>query len=251
MVVTGPLLTFGAVLTGDARLVIWALAAALELSTPTVFRRQLRGIHYDAGHLSERFGAFVLIAIGESIVAVGAPAAGERHLTAAELASVAVAFVLCCGLWWVYFQFATDAMRHALATAQVQLNVTRHVLSYGHILFIASIMTIAVGMTDAVSRPTARLGWDVVALLFVGCAVYLAAFGYTRWMMFKKVSSTRLTAAALMLVALPLARALPAIAALGLAASVVAGLNVVEYLRVSRERRAAAADAQLSGANPR
>jgi low temperature requirement protein LtrA len=251
MVVTGPLLLLGAVLGGDARLVVWALAAALDLSTPTLFRRRLQGIHYDAGHLSERFGAFVLIAIGESIVAVGAPAAAARHLHAAELASVAVAFALSCGLWWVYFQFATDAMRHALATARVQLNVTRHVLSYGHVLFIASIMTIAVGMTEAVSRPTEPLPWDVVLLLFVGCAVYLAAFGYTRWMMFRKVSSTRLAAAAAMLVAMPLARVLPAIAALGIAAAVLAVLNVVEYLRVSRDRRASAAGTQLSGTDAR
>jgi low temperature requirement protein LtrA len=249
MFITGPVLMVGAILDADARLIVWAFAAALDLSTPTLFRRRLQRMHYDAGHLAERFGSFVLIAIGESIVAIGAPAARSPHLRVSVLGTVAVAFALSVGLWWVYFQFATDAMRHALATAQVQLNVTRHVLSYGHVLFIASIMTIAVGMTESVDQPTVRLDWDVLALLFVGCAVYLSGFGYTRWMMFRKVSSTRLTAAAAMLVLFPVAHEVPAIGALGIAAGVLAVLNIVEYVRVSRDRRASASIAAVNQAN--
>jgi low temperature requirement protein LtrA len=196
-------------------------------------------VHYDPGHLSERFGTFVLIALGESIVAIGSPAAVSHHLDANTLLTMAAAFALTCGLWWVYFHFATDAMRHALATAKVQLDITRHVLSYGHVLFIASIMTIAVGMSEAVHHPSERLSWGVTALLYVGCAIYLSGFGYTRWMMFRKVSSTRLVAAGALLALLPLGRAIPAAAALALAALVLAVLNVVEYQIVARDQRAA------------
>ncbi len=57
----------------------------------------------------------------------------------------AIGFVVSCGLWWVYFYFAADAVRHALATAEVQLDITRRVLSYGHLAFIAGVIAAAVG----------------------------------------------------------------------------------------------------------
>jgi low temperature requirement protein LtrA len=74
----------------------------------------------------------------------------------------------------------------------------------------------------------------VAGLLLGGCALYLATYGYTRWAMFRLVSTTRLTAAAAVLALLPLAPHLPALAALTLGAAVLIALNVVEYLRVKR-----------------
>ena len=71
MAITGPILVVGALADGWARVAIWGLAALIDLSTPTVLRRRLRGMHFDAPHLAERFGLFVLIALGESVVAIG------------------------------------------------------------------------------------------------------------------------------------------------------------------------------------
>ena len=123
VVVTGPLLMIGALLDDvTAQTAVWGVAALIDLSAPSLFRRRLSRLHYDAAHLSERFGLFVLIALGESVVAVGTSTSTD-DLRAIDAAAVAAAFVLSCGLWWVYFHFAADAVRHALATAQVQLRV--------------------------------------------------------------------------------------------------------------------------------
>jgi low temperature requirement protein LtrA len=241
MFVTGPLLVVGALLDDDARTAVWLAAAALDLSTPTLFRTRLRQMHFDAEHLTERFGLFVLIAIGESVVAIGAPVAARPDVDAWSLIAVATAFALSTGLWWVYFHFATDAMRHALATASVQLHVTRHVLSYGHVGFIASVIAVAVGMSEAVNHPTSPMDHGVAALLYGGCAAYLATFGYTRWMMFRQVATTRLTGAAIVLLVFPVALAVDAEAALALLAAVVAGVNIVEYRIVARRTSAAIA----------
>jgi low temperature requirement protein LtrA len=230
--VTGPLLVLGALLHGDARELVWALAALLDLSTPTLLRSRLRDMHFDAAHLAERFGLFVLIALGESVVAIGASANSGHRLTPAVGFAVAAAFALSAGLWWVYFHFAADAMRYALATAKVQLDITRLVLSYGHLSFIAAIIVVAVGMREAVADPGHSLGWAVGALLYGGTALYLATFGFTRWAMFRLVSVTRLTAAAVVLALYPAAAQLPALAALATLAVVVAVLNVVELMRV-------------------
>jgi low temperature requirement protein LtrA len=74
---------------GDAREAVWAAAALIDLSTPTVLRPRLRGMQLDAGHLAERFGLF---ALGESVVSVGTSADPHRLSTAQGFA-VAAAFV--------------------------------------------------------------------------------------------------------------------------------------------------------------
>ena len=232
MAITGPILVVGALADGWARVAIWGLAALIDLSTPTVLRRRLRGMHFDAPHLAERFGLFVLIALGESVVAIGSSAAPAGRLGVAVGFAVAAAFTVSAGLWWVYFNYAADAVRHALATAQVQLDVTRLVLSYGHLSLIAAIIAVGVGLREAVAHPGTALPPGGVGLLFGGTALYLATFGYTRWIMFHLVSTTRLTAAGAVVLLIVPAAHLPATAALVLLAAVLIALNTVEYLRV-------------------
>ena len=230
MFLTGPLLVVGALLPPTPRLIVWAVAAAIDLSTPTLFRRRLRGMRVDAGHLAERFGLFVLIAIGESLVAVASSSPADLSLL--DGLAIGAAFAVTVGLWWVYFHFAADAVRHALATAQVQTHITRVVLSYGHLLFIASIIVVSVGLHEALHDPAHHLGWPTAGLLYGGAAVFLATFGLTRWAMFRLVSVTRLGAAAVVLLALPAATLIPALGAIALLALLLAALNVLELARV-------------------
>jgi low temperature requirement protein LtrA len=233
MVVSGPMLVVGALCAGDIRELIWGLAALLDLSTPTLLRGRLRNMHFDAGHLAERFGLFLLIALGESVVAIGT-STSFTHPGVVDAVAIAAAFALSCGLWWVYFHFAADAMRYSLATARVQLDITRLVLSYGHLAFIGAVIVVSVGLRESIAAPSEHLSWAVTGLLFGGTALYLATFGFTRWAMFRLVSWTRLTAAAAVLVLMPISPQVPAVAALLGLALVLAVLNVVELLRVER-----------------
>jgi low temperature requirement protein LtrA len=233
MVVSGPMLVVGALCSGDIRELIWGLAALLDLSTPTLLRGRLRNMHFDAGHLAERFGLFLLIALGESVVAIGT-STSFTHPGVVDVVAIAAAFALSCGLWWVYFHFAADAMRYSLATARVQLDITRLVLSYGHLAFIGAVIVVSVGLRESIAAPSEHLSWAVTGLLFGGTALYLATFGFTRWAMFRLVSWTRLTAAAAVLVLMPISPQVPAVAALLGLALVLAVLNVVELLRVER-----------------
>ena len=159
--VTGPLLLIGGLLDGNARVAVWAVAALIDLVVPRLTRRKLALVHFEPAHLPERFGLFVIVALGESIVAVGLSARGEA-LTAARLAAVAAAFVLACGLWWVYFHFAAGAVHHAVATARVQTDIIRPVLAYGHLGFIAGIVAVAVGLAEVVHYPGKHLHLDGV-----------------------------------------------------------------------------------------
>jgi low temperature requirement protein LtrA len=240
--VTGPLFLAGAFLDTPARTAVWAVAAAVDMTVPLMIVRRLeqRGVHFDPGHLPERFGLFVIVALGESVVAIGAPATAAEHLDAAELAAVAAAFAVSAALWWVYFVYAASALQHAVATSPRQVVIIRQVLSYAHIGFLGGIVAVAVGMREAVAEPGTTLPPGVAGLLYGGCALFLGGFVYTRWRMFRRVSWTRLTAAAVVLAALPLAARLPALGAVALLAGLLVALNAVEWARVRRTSAATA-----------
>jgi low temperature requirement protein LtrA len=225
--VTGPLLTLGGLADGNVRVALWALAAGVDLLVPFLARRRMAGIAYEPSHLPERFGLFLIIALGES-VAEACKVAAEQAVTPARLAAVAVAFALACALWWVYFAFAAGAIRYALRTAEVAMEVIRPVLPYGHLAFIGGIIAIAAATGEVILHPLDRLHTDTAALLFGGAALFLATFGYTRWRMFRTVSTTRLSAAVLSLALLPLAGQIPALAAMAALTAVLVALNAWE-----------------------
>ncbi|WP_371497231.1 low temperature requirement protein A [Kitasatospora sp. NBC_00374] len=240
--VSGPLMVAGGLVEDGPRVALWALAACCDLAAPLAFRSRLAKVRYDPAHLPERFGLFLLVALGESIVGIGGPVAQSR-LHPAQLVSVALAFVISCGLWWLYFGYAADAMRFALERAESRRDLIRWVFSYGHLALIAGVIAVAVGFGETVAEPGAALGAGPLGLLYGGCALYLLSFCYTRKMMFGVVSPTRLAAAALVLVLLPLMVRLPALAALGVLAAVLVGLNAWEQLRVRRSARSGSAGA--------
>ena len=236
LLVTGPLVIAGGLAQGQVRVAMWAAAGVIDLAVPLVLRGRLKKVRFEASHLPERFGLFVIIALGESIVAIGAPAAAAGALEWQQILAVALAFTLACALWWLYFVYAASAMRHALETASVQTDIVREVLSYGHLLLLAGIIALAVGLAEVVSHPADGLHLDVAALLFGGTALYFATFGYTRYRMFRQWSTTRLGAAVLVLLLLPVAPKVPGLTALAGLATITVALNLEEYRRVRKSR---------------
>jgi low temperature requirement protein LtrA len=236
--ISGPLLVAGGLVEGYPRLALWAAAATVDLAGPAVLRSKLAAVDYHPGHLPERFGLLMLVAVGESIVATGAPVAAGGTLTDAELAAVAAAFTISCALWWVYFVHANEAMRHAMTVAASRRDLIRRLFSYAHLVLVASVIAVAVGFHGTVLQPGRELGGRTLALLYGGCALYLLTFGYTRWVMFRSVAYTRVAAAAAVVVLLPVARLLPALGALVMLAVVLVLLVVLEEARI--RRRAAA-----------
>ncbi|HUR50459.1 MAG TPA: low temperature requirement protein A [Acidimicrobiales bacterium] len=234
LLVSGPLLLAGGIADGPARVWLWAVAAFIDLATPTILRKRLVKVQFDASHLPERFGLFVIIALGESIVAIGSPAASAGDLYWRQVLAVALAFALACGLWWVYFAYAASAVRHALSTASVQTDIVREVLSYGHLLLLAGIIALAVGLAEIVAHADRPLELDVASLLFGGTALYLATFGYTRYRMFRQWSTTRLGAAVIVIALLPVAPRVTGLVALSVLVAIVVTLNLVEHRRVAR-----------------
>jgi low temperature requirement protein LtrA len=235
--VSGPLLLIGGFLPPNVRFALWGLAAIVDLATPRVARRLLARARFVPGHLAERFGGFLIIALGESIVDIGAPEASAGSLPPSRIIAIAVAFVLAAAIWWVYYGYAAGAVQHALRTRNTGNDIIRTVLSYGHLLFVGSVIAVSVGLGVAIAQPGQALTGGNLDLLFGGCALYLATFGYTRWRMFGSVSVTRLSAAAVVLALLPAAGHVSALAALSGLAVVIVALNVIEFVIVQRRSR--------------
>ena len=92
------------------------VALAIDLAGPLVFG--VRGFRVSAGHFAERFGLIVIIALGESIVAIGAGIAGVE-LDAGLVVAAVFGVALSAALWWAYFDMSGGPVEGTSATCAV------------------------------------------------------------------------------------------------------------------------------------
>ncbi|MET9489692.1 low temperature requirement protein A [Nocardia sp. NPDC006630] len=220
---------------GGIRNGLWIIAVLLAFAGPALLARRLGAVQFGATHLPERFGTFVIIALGEMVASVGSEAA-QANLGVVSWGSVVLTFVLGCGLWWLYFAYGFSAVEHSLRTNQVRGTVVRDVLSYGHVILVIGLVLVSVGARTMVEDPTAIPHGVTGYLLPLGAALYVAAFCFTRWRMFGAATVGRATGAtvlAALAVATPL---LPEIVMLALVTAILLALNGYEHWTVTTGR---------------
>src|SRR4051812_48762794 len=111
--ITGPLLLVAAAFTGGGlQAALWIAALALDYGGPYV--TGVAGYRVPPAHFSERFSLIVIIALGESIVAIGVGAGDERLDVAVAVAAV-LAVLTSGALWWAYFDVVAELAQHRLA----------------------------------------------------------------------------------------------------------------------------------------
>lgn len=233
--VSAPLIVIGSFTALPARGWIWLLAAAIELTTPTLLRHRLDDLRFDASHLPERFGLFVLIALGEVLVGVGVQESREG-LSGTALTTLAVAFVFACTLWWTYFYFGVSAMEHALREARVQGGLVRSVFSHGHLAMITGLILIAAGLSQAVRAPLDHPTGVHAYFLATGTALYVLTFCYTRARMFGGMGVARLVAGLIAGALAAIGPFAPAIATLSALVALLLALNAFEAYWVASSR---------------
>lgn len=151
---------------GPARYWLWAAALALELgATPSLGWRTLRGAAVNAPHITERFGQFFIIVLGESLIAVVAGIAGTQFSAATSVVAVA-GFVIALCLWWIYFDLAD--------TSAVGRGLIGLVYVYAHFPLLAGVAAIGAGMRLAITHAgAATLGAGARWAIAGGLACYL------------------------------------------------------------------------------
>jgi low temperature requirement protein LtrA len=194
----------GGAVGGTAQYALWALAFLFEWFTPII--RGISGFEIGAAHFVERHGLVVLVAIGESVVAIGI---GASHL-AVDGALVLVAclgLALSACLWWLYFGQGDDERAERSLRRMDPVRRARAALygfGYWHLPMLLGIVTIAAAERGALADPFSSVSWSRAALLGGGLAAFLAGDVLFRRELEIGRAAVRLTAAALAVATLPL-----------------------------------------------
>ena len=226
--IAGVLLVIAGLLGGNGRLALWALAVAVDYTGP--FLSDLRGWYIAPEHFAERHGLVVLIALGESVIAIGV---GVGHdLDAGVITAAVFGMLVVVALWWLYFDvtaiFARRRLGQLHGTEQARMGL--HAYSYLHLPMVAGIVLFAFGLESALQDLGGHLKLVAAVALCGGVSLYLAGQVGFMVLAVRRVFRRRTMAAVVLLALIPLARAVPSLAALAVVGAISAGVVVYEAI---------------------
>jgi low temperature requirement protein LtrA len=229
------LLVLAGFFEGDERIALWVVALAIDYLGPAVIGGG-RGWRIAPEHFAERHGLIVLIALGESIVAIGAGAGFE--LVTGGIVAAALGIVVVSALWWLYFDVAALLARSRLMQARgiEQARLARDAYSYLHLPMVAGVVLFALGLKTTLGHVGDALETVPAVGLCGGAALYLLAHVAFLFRTTGRVFRRRTIGAAVLLALVPAAVVIPALAALALVSAVCSLVVAYEVLR-HREHR--------------
>lgn len=213
------ILLWAAALTGDYLGTLLAGASGWRLNS--------------AGHFAERHGLIVIVALGESIVAIGVGVA-QSPISWPIVVASALGLAVSGGMWWAYFDVTALLAERALAATHghPRALMAQAAYSFLHLPMVVGIIVLALGLKKVLNyvgqQDGHRLTDPIYGLplvgLYGGVALFLLALVAFKYRTIRQFGRARLGAAVLMLVLMPLAALLPALVALGVLAVVLAAL---------------------------
>jgi low temperature requirement protein LtrA len=163
-----------------ARLGVWALALFIEYLSPSVGfwtpglgRSTTADWDIEGGHIAERCGLFIIIALGESILVTGATF-GTLAWTPATAAAFLAAFVGSVAMWWIYFNIGAERGSRLIAATADPGRLARLAYTYMHLPIVAGIIVAAVADELVLAHPIGHGGPGTIATVLGGPALYLA-----------------------------------------------------------------------------
>jgi low temperature requirement protein LtrA len=229
-------LIFAAAFTdGPVQGVLWALAILLDMAGPLLFGSE--GWKLEPSHFAERHGLIVIIALGESIVAIGAGA--EFGITTGVIVAAVLGIAIAAAQWWLYFDVVARVAEHKLSRAprgKEQNEMARDSYSFLHLPMVAGIVLVALGLKKTLGDVGEPLKLVPAVALLGGTAIYLLAHVAFRWRNVHTLSRQRLLCAVLLMLLVPAAVELPALATAGILAVVLIALVAYETLRFAEAR---------------
>ena len=229
------ILVGGAALDDGARLGVWAAALALDMAGPLFI--DTSGWRFAAGHFAERHGLIVIVALGESIVAIGVGA--EAGVDAGVVTAAVLGMALAAAFWWSYFDVTALAAAERLADlepAQARNELARDAFSYLHLPMVAAIVLVALGMKSTLAHVDEPLGWETATALVGGSALYLLAHVAFKLRALGSLGGQRLVAAVVLVGLVPVARQVDAVVTVGLVSAVLWAMIVYEGVRFAEAR---------------
>src|SRR5262249_17707736 len=188
-------------------------------------------------HFAERHGLIIIIALGESIVAIGVGAAGQLSFGIGAAAVLGVA--LTAAMWWIYFDVVAVVSAQRLAAAEpgyTQNTMARDSYSYLHLPMVAGIVLVAFGLKTTIGHFDDHLHTVPAFAMLGGLAVYLLGLVAFRWRHVHTLNRRRLMLAIALLILVPVATEIPAIAALAIVNVAIWALIAIETRGYGEER---------------
>ena len=210
------LLAAASLFDGLAQGALWALVLLLDMGGPYLFGAE--GWKLIPGHFAERHGLIVIIALGESIVAIGVGAAGALTLGIGTAAVLGV--TLTAAMWWIYFDIVAIVSERRLVDAEPgreQNEMARDSYSYLHLIMVAGIVLVALGLKKTIGHFDEHLHAVPAFALLGGVAIYLLGMVAFRYRHVHTVNRRRLLLAVVLLILVPVATEVPALVALTVA----------------------------------
>jgi low temperature requirement protein LtrA len=220
---------------GGLKPILWLAAIVIGLFGPLL--GGMSGWHIRPAHFVERHGLIVIIAIGESLIAIGF---GERRsgLSTGVIVAAVLGFVVAASFWLAYFDFFPARSERLLAdrTGPERTALARDIYSYLHLPMVAGIVLFAFAMKTTLAHVGDELDTIPALALSGGPALYLFAYVALRVRVSRTVGRGRLLAAIACALLFPVALVAPALAALTLVAAVWVGLHAYELVWWREER---------------
>jgi low temperature requirement protein LtrA len=222
------LLVIASFFDGAAQGALFALAIFLDMAGPYFFGAE--GWKIVPGHFAERHGLILIIALGESIVALGIGAAGDLDLGIGTTAVLGV--FLAAALWWTYFDVVALISARRLSEAEVgraQNELARDSYSYIHLLMIAGIVLMALGMKVTIGHYGEHLHAVPAFALLGGLAIYLLGLVAFRYRHVRTLNRQRFGLAIVLLILTPVATAIPALLTVAMATALIWAMITYEH----------------------
>jgi low temperature requirement protein LtrA len=229
------LLVLAGFLEGNTRIAVWVAALAIDYLGPVVVGVG-RGWAIAPEHFAERHGLIILIALGESLIAIGVGAGFD--LEPGVIVAALLGVVVVSALWWLYFDVAAIFTRRRLMQARgVELHrLALHAYSYLHLPMVAGIVLFALGLKTTLGHLSDTLETVPAVGLCGGAALYLLGEIASLYRTTGRIFRRRTVGAVVLLALIPVALVVPALAALAVVAAVCSLIVAYEVLRYRESR---------------
>lgn len=234
------LLIVGALVGGVTQTILFAVALFGEWLGVYLTSRNGSWRVHSVSHWTERYGLFVIIAIGESIVAIGSGAATSA-LTASLLTAAVLGVVIAICLWWLYFDVVAIAAEEAMREADDarRLTIALEGYTYGHFALIAGILLAALGveLSLEVIDDGASIGGFAAVVLLGGLGLHLLGHVWFKARVLHSFSGSRTIGTVALVATMPLVAALRSVPALLVPTVILAAVVVWETVHHGETRR--------------
>jgi low temperature requirement protein LtrA len=230
------LLTGAAFADGWLQGVLWGVAILLDYGGPYFFG--VEGWRMMPSHFAERFGLIVIIALGESIVAIGV-GVDTAEVDAGIVAAAVLGTAVAGALWWLYFDVVALVAERRLAQAEPgreRNSIGRDSYGYLHMPMVAGIVLLALGLKKTLGHVEDPLKLIPAVALLGGTAMYLLAHVAFRLRNVHRFSWQRFLCALVLVALIPAARELAALVTLAILAALLVALIVYETVRFAELR---------------